>query len=1220
MKWLHVSDLHYNHNSSLMTQMGLDKLLTFVEEQNITADHLFMTGDFRHAREQRAEGISDDDEAELAVDYILKIADSARLPHENIHIVPGNHDIERVEKGEPLDHIKSIENKYFQNGKEFSQSDLDDLYKQFGFFDIVCKKLKERVPKIDIPWMQQKKGVYVRHFDDFSVIYVNTCLFCHEDSSREGHLLVDTTALYKCVKEINEHISSKMVFVLGHHELQDLKNKNRKDLIKVFKELRCGAVTYLCGDEHVTWAQTEEKLLEITAGCLLVDDGVQETFLVGSYNNQGFIEYIQAYSFMNTRWDISSHITGDIRDCLNLVNQKLCHNREIDKKEHRIQSHNQELNVLIRSSGKAFDSYSTVMNRPYGLLITDITGVLFDINNGKEEFPNDIVDVFSQLAMKHISICFTTGRGRSGARNLLFNLAQKIIEVNDAINWESLSNEWECITHNGAYLLTTPDKSKSGFLANSEILCNKEHDRIQKRISEYELNREYEAIVKRCCKRWKKKIPSYEVTKEPLSVRFSLEAYEEGTDYDKIFKETEAMFKDNFAEENEEWYYTRGRYQNKHILEANLANKKDAVRDYIALHRSIDRLNIIRIGDSGAKGESDYSFLTDGPSFSVGSINSDNKDTCFPVINEENMKILQGTQATVYILSHLKFYPSLCLNQVGNKEKYIMSFAKTINEANKKANEIYSFYNNRLSWMDFMYGQNGFSWNISKIFDQKSGAIAFTDYEWIIIQDAIKTAEVFSNERSREYRQIDAFSDILIKKNNERYTYKPNMKYFMKTDTHIIFRGALYYPFLFKKLKSGIQSDEIKVGEWVKSFYCWSKDAFEFSIFFREALTKLIEDETQNSELGNGPKGDEEESSKPVSYLARKLIIGGIDNIRNILLVYYNFYIRQEVINRDIENTDFLLEVKGGIDTNLNNCHKIYSLLYECVTEMYFLLFESRADMEVVNRLVKLMDQASNCIKERVNEYRHFFEETNMDSSLVYPETKAEFEFTNEFFTETFQRWRESDCFVENIAAIETYISKLNECNEKLVFWGVPYGSLEHPIIAIMLSRKHGYKTHENPRYVILHGKYEERHQKEFSLNYRHIIDEPDYSSNRVQNILIDDTLTTAKTLDLSVRCLSIGNVAVNGVIVVRYAGINRMQHYLSHLSTNNEQELAASAPDISKFFNMISGLVAEAPYSRLYQYGTDNSNKPYESELGVFDKARHRICNYLITNYDMTD
>ena len=867
------------------------------------------------------------------------------------------------------------------------------------------------------------------------------------------------------------------------------------------------------------------------------------------------------------------------------------------------------LQKTLKSKKKNPEQYTKTWFQPYGLLVTDINGVLFDKrDDGTEEFPDIIVNCFAQLAKQHVSICFTTGRGRTGARYLLLNLAQKIIETSASLSWESLSNEWVCITHNGAYLLSTPDKSKSGFLANQELLCPEMHAEMSTRDDRF-FKAEYKKIIRNVCKKERLdfSIINYSISKEPVSFRFSLEHCPPPI-CEKIFSGIESFCKKQLANNQKyKWYATRGKYEQKEMFEYSLVNKNDAVRDYIRRYHSIDHSNIIRVADMGQQGGSDHSFLLDGPSFSVDKITEENENTCFPVVNWDTGEILSGTEATVYLLEHLHFYPSLCLKSVIDTTQYKLSFVNAIKDARQRSESIFKFYDTRLAWMDFLYEDISLnSSNVSRIFDVKSGAITFSDYEWARI-------EQFTNEQLNlnvpEYDQVCCFTEIVHAKlpANDSTTQKPQLSYFLHTDTHVLFRGYLYYNFLAKssseKFPEG--TDTITARQWSDIYVSWLKDAQNFIRLFEESVRSLINTSRPYGTL------------VPIGYLARKLILGGLDNIRNILLILAYYYLRQYVTTSSKNEGDFLIGLDGSDNPSLITCNKILKLLSDCISCMYTALFESQIDTSF---LADMDGKLFNNLRELFDNPIHIRDSAVSTSvvSNIFPNGENENDSVIQYFSETFQRWRESDCFIENIAAIELYLSKIPNENQKMVFWGIPYGSLEHPVLACLLCKKHGFDTDSIPRYVMLHGIYETRHMNDFTLNVHDCPVEEENAKNNIEtHVLIDDTLTTATTLDLAVKCLCLHNISVNDIIVIRYAGLNRINHYLTNLVCNSDNNLNASAPDTRKFFNMISGLVAEAPYSKLHKYGLSNK-KPYEDALGVFDKSKKRIKNYLIANYDI--
>jgi len=1222
MKWLHLSDIHFNpRRDSYYTLSARKNLPTFLATESITANHMFVTGDYRHAYKQRNQ--PEEEVASSAVDYILEVANKAGIPFSNIHIVPGNHDLKRFDKtteSESIEKLETLRQKYIDDQEKFLEEDLCFLNEPFRFFRKVCEELKKRVPNISIPWDADgiMPPVVSECFDEFSLLYLNTCLFCHSDDARNANLLVDTASIFHELEKIEEKNKETPIIILAHHEMGALEISNKKVLEDILHNIQ-NPLLYLCGDTHETWVRTVNKILEITVGCLLEARSVKTMIAAGECSHNGF-NSIVGYSCERGRWGTYPQFNLEVLEHAgNLINPSALNMAEIKDHADRVRSNssiidpnnvvNPLLTTAINNAKKDPVAYFKAWAQPYGLLVTDITGVLFNTNeNGKEEFPDEIIGALARLAKRHISVCFTTGRGRAGARHLLLNLAQKIVETDSTLSWESLSGDWACITHNGAYLLTTPDKSRSGFLANEEPLCPEKHEYIEFHVkpNEQTLRNRYKKVIENICKREKKVDSStiiYDLSIEPVSIRFSLEHCNLNT-CEQIFSATK-KFCESLLQKgtNYVWYATRGKYEQKEMFEYSLVNKSDAVKDYIKRYRAIDVSNIIRIADTGQPGGSDNSFLTDGPSFSVKEITTQKKDTCFPVVNWETNEVLFNTEATVYLLERLHFYPSLCVKSVADPKQYRISFAKAISGARKRSEDIFSFYNTRLAWMDFLYEDNYSSSNITRVFDVKSGAITFSDYEWSKIEMLIEETENYTPE----FEQVRCFAPIITSKTmgENSSISNPSLTFFLHTDTHVIFRGSLYYAFFIRSITNPDGTDCITIRQWIETYQKWFKEAQRFIDLFKNGLNGL---------------SLTKEASTPIGYLARKLIIGGLDNLRNVLLILDYFYLRQYVINKNYTENDFLVEIGNSTDELLEQCDTASSILSDCLSSMYTAIFESQIDICFINKLLSgWITALESFMKKRENDYEYLFSIHKSPVLKLFPATVDALDSVNCYFSETFQRWRESDCFIENVSAIEIYLSKVTDGDKQLVFWGIPYGSLEHPILASLLCSKHGLNASLYPHYIMLHGKYEGRHLNEFELSVPipQIYSKP--YTDEVKNVLIDDTLTTAKTLDLGAKCLSLHNIALNDIIVMRYAGLNRLNHYLTNLISSNNMLLNASAPDITKFFDVITGLVAEAPYSKLYKYGSSlNENKPYEDVLGVFDKSKNRIKNYLITNYGL--
>ena len=89
MKWLHISDIHFNFKN-YETSMLRDKLLKFLEKQK-DFDFILITGDifFQYGK--------DVDEDEIA-DFIKNIRKACKCDPDKVYICPGNHDVNRKDE------------------------------------------------------------------------------------------------------------------------------------------------------------------------------------------------------------------------------------------------------------------------------------------------------------------------------------------------------------------------------------------------------------------------------------------------------------------------------------------------------------------------------------------------------------------------------------------------------------------------------------------------------------------------------------------------------------------------------------------------------------------------------------------------------------------------------------------------------------------------------------------------------------------------------------------------------------------------------------------------------------------------------------------------------------------------------------------------------------------------------------------------------------------
>lgn len=304
----------------------------------------------------------------------------------------------------------------------------------------------------------------------------------------------------------------------------------------------------------------------------------------------------------------------------------------------------------------------------------------------------------------------------------------------------------------------------------------------------------------------------------------------------------------------------------------------------------------------------------------------------------------------------------------------------------------------------------------------------------------------------------------------------------------------------------------------------------------------------------------------------RRLLLGILDNVRNISLIMLNTSI---VKYSKLQNS--IIELSG-----LTNNEEINKWSKSCgAIEKYIklLCFTNTIDETFLNDINDTIFTILKNYTADINKILDNPKSTNLDKS--------------------FRSYREIDNFIENYIAIYYAIQKIKETKPDILgrnvnFIGATYGGLELPFIAneilnneIMMSA------------IILQSKYKDRNPEEYISKP---IKAEDFDNlNSTFNVLGDDNVLTGKTLQAMINLLFSNNIAVDNIAIVRYPSINRV----------NQMIAEDSAIDTEKFFNYIQGLVFSSPYTKI----KENNSGLYLDELGIFNKDRRRLLEYLYKN-----
>lgn len=557
-------------------------------------------------------------------------------------------------------------------------------------------------------------------------------------------------------------------------------------------------------------------------------------------------------------------------------------------------------------------------------------------------------------------------------------------------------------------------------------------------------------------------------------------------------------------------HLTRGMYMDNPVIQIGTATKDKAIKRTEKII-GIPQNSMIRIGDCGDSRGNDYSMLNCNQGYSVDKTSGSN-DSCFPIFDDYG-NVLKGVEATLKLVKSAKILPTVSLEKA-DKDTYKYNLAKVESNIVSVRQSLLKKYNNLIS--SNFNNCNG----IDDLFDKESGSIIIPMYEMELLQNS-------------------PLKDFWISSENGSLIYS------LRDNNNYLLRGSkTYYYFISNRIS--INRKDITSKEDVISWYKNNEK------FLNDSINVILSTENLNNQIN------------------KKLLLGVLDNCRNILLVLINHYL---VSNYFDKNILFDISLEGE---NRNN--KLYNTIMKIERLMSGICFESQyiVDKE------KTIEIINNTRKVLLN---------NMTQELEKDDEKD--------YSKNYRAYREIDNFAENYIAVSLYKEKCDN-NRFANACGLSYGGIELPILAKIVDQNRiekllilkfnkevsGYK---NKQLLDL---------RKFNIkNFNGLINSEFFENSNVD--LFDDNILTGKTLQIAINALYDCNINVNNICIVRYPSINRIdQMFLDN----------PSAVDYNLFFNYIYGLCFSSPYSwKDNNWKNEKGETDYTDSLGVFDLNRKK-------------
>lgn len=287
IRWLHISDLHFNGADDLSTDFLRDELPKFLKGKHI--DYIFCTGDIREGRT----GVFPDEAAE----YLKELCASASVDTSRLFVVPGNHDINRNSPGrdEAIERVMFQRNGYYKadNGN-IHDEDFQAIHGGQEDFRAFLGKI------FDAERLKYYENPLKPHFNietpDFNILHVDTTLVQRSDQEATD-LIVGSRTLYAACKTLNQ---DKPTILLTHFPFTCLLQDEKKYVSEIL--YRCGIRLWLAGHEHDHNCQPLKYLYSVQAGVLRTETNAQSTVLIGNYDPVTLQGYISAYTWFPEGW------------------------------------------------------------------------------------------------------------------------------------------------------------------------------------------------------------------------------------------------------------------------------------------------------------------------------------------------------------------------------------------------------------------------------------------------------------------------------------------------------------------------------------------------------------------------------------------------------------------------------------------------------------------------------------------------------------------------------------------------------------------------------------------------------------------------------------------------------------------------------------------------------------------------------------------------------
>lgn len=318
IKWLHLSDIHFNYknfNSNNLRKDFISQIKIINEEEPFT--HLFLSGDilFRYQ-----------DPSPDTINFLIELMNLMDLDNEHVIIVPGNHDHDRKIAIDLTTEYYTIddEERLVNSFEKISEGETQALLNSFRNFDKVYSRLLGH----SYYFSENPAPHIIDSYDHLNILRLNTA-WLDTDSKNDKKLCCGSYDLQNLLAENEVILQQGVNIAIGHHPLDDFLPAERKRLIDLFK--RYGFGLYFCGHRHKSSIDynCNDDLLQLTCPGGFYDGYSTGGYVWGIIDDDSNFYKAEFFDWNDGNWCIDSSLDGTKNGVLYFNTKKFSHNSNI---------------------------------------------------------------------------------------------------------------------------------------------------------------------------------------------------------------------------------------------------------------------------------------------------------------------------------------------------------------------------------------------------------------------------------------------------------------------------------------------------------------------------------------------------------------------------------------------------------------------------------------------------------------------------------------------------------------------------------------------------------------------------------------------------------------------------------------------------------------------------------------------------------------------------